>query len=742
VIPVSLRIPIRFPAILLGALTLAIIAGCSNESGPRIKNLAPSIRITGGPPEDREDSYAVRLWWTGWDSDGSIDHYEYTIDPPPEFTSQEIASPENSPGLSLERVLGPDAGTDTLRFSKVVDGDVSTFDYVQTPNFTREFLFDTPHADTGTVGGIPGPLPRFSGAHRIYVRCRDNEDAYSPPDQLGYTAVTITPSARLTAPRSTSSFRILGSQITLQWSGEDLDSPDASRLPVGYFWKLVKLNDLDPPINILQTQSPHFIMYQASDHLPWTYISAETTSIGFNLDPPASYMFAVRAVDVAGAVEPFLDKLRAGGEAGNVIAFVSLPQGGFPELTITEPSLGTFNCRGQGGETIQVPVGLPLRFRWTASAEAYGGEIEAFNWGVDIKDISRDGPNSGWRGWTKIDHNLEPVSFRTAGTHTIYIKVRDKGGQETICALILDVLDFPFDREILIVDDYKDAIWPRDHEHDAFWDRLLEGSGRFTDLSPEVVHYESFGPDDALFFVPEPPELELLGRYQAIVWNVQGGGNGGATALLTSGPIRRHLGAYMLTGGKLWVTGQQTLAAMTPTATELADFTNPRELEPTHFAWQFFKIFSADVRNVGFDRTDRDGMWGVATWHDNGILPPMELDEEKRRPFLRGKFGVGASDAIFDPIFDVADPRFRGVIDSLYSYRAFGSRLSPPKNLTFNNKLCALRFHDPNPNWEQSRNVWFGFPLYYLREEQVQETFNRIIDWFREEPIAPPEEDL
>ncbi|MEN8165811.1 MAG: hypothetical protein ABFS37_16900, partial [Acidobacteriota bacterium] len=62
-----------------------------------------SIRIrragTGGPPEDREDSYSVRLWWTGWDSDGSIDHYEYAIDPPPEFTSQEIASPEGSPDL-------------------------------------------------------------------------------------------------------------------------------------------------------------------------------------------------------------------------------------------------------------------------------------------------------------------------------------------------------------------------------------------------------------------------------------------------------------------------------------------------------------------------------------------------------------------------------------------------------------------------------------------------------------------
>ena len=35
------------------------------------------------------------------------------------------------------------------------------------------------------------------------------------------------------------------------------------------------------------------------------------------------------------------------------------------------------------------------------------------------------------------------------------------------------------------------------------------------------------------------------------------------------------------------------------------------------------------------------------------------------------------------------------------------------------------------------RTMWFGFPMYYFFDEQAQETFNRAIDWFREEEPRP-----
>ena len=36
--------------------------------------------------------------------------------------------------------------------------------------------------------------------------------------------------------------------------------------------------------------------------------------------------------------------------------------------------------------------------------------------------------------------------------------------------------------------------------------------------------------------------------------------------------------------------------------------------------------------------------------------------------------------------------------------------------------------------------MWFGFPLYYMIGHQAQDTFNRAIDWFKEEE-RPGEED-
>ena len=45
--------------------------------------------------------------------------------------------------------------------------------------------------------------------------------------------------------------------------------------------------------------------------------------------------------------------------------------------------------------------------------------------------------------------------------------------------------------------------------------------------------------------------------------------------------------------------------------------------------------------------------------------------------------------------------------------------------------------HDPDPDREQGRVMWFGSPLYFFRNAQAQETFNRAIDWFRDEKAYP-----
>jgi hypothetical protein len=51
----------------------------------------------------------------------------------------------------------------------------------------------------------------------------------------------------------------------------------------------------------------------------------------------------------------------------------------------------------------------------------------------------------------------------------------------------------------------------------------------------------------------------------------------------------------------------------------------------------------------------------------------------------------------------------------------------------FHNRLNALRWHDPDPEALHGRVQWFGFDLYYMKDAEAQETFNRSLNWFREE---------
>ena len=214
----------------------------------------------------------------------------------------------------------------------------------------------------------------------------------------------------------------------IAWDGQDVDSPAPDKKPVDYIYKLVDLQALNPPISFLTAQ-PNFVIFQHPEakEIPWTLQSADTLTTTFFL-APSSYMFAVRAIDIAGAVQPTVGYTRAGGEPGNALKFQAQQGGGNPDMCITEPSLGTeCDLRGAGSIEWEVPVNAPLRFNWSADVSAYGGTIEGFNWGVNIPDVEKDGPGSGWTGWSKGTANLTPIVFKNPGINVVYIKARDTG---------------------------------------------------------------------------------------------------------------------------------------------------------------------------------------------------------------------------------------------------------------------------------------------------------------------------
>jgi hypothetical protein len=249
-----------------------------------------------------------------------------------------------------------------------------------------------------------------------------------------------------------------------------------------------------------------------------------------------------------------------------------------------------------------------------------------------------------------------------------------------------------------------------------------------------------------------------MARYKLVVWNTYGAGiclrTGLFHAVITS-PILR---LYLAAGGHLWLDGKQTLVptlqgtdcpdASSPlydglTPPEPAGDANyPHSYAPGDFAWDVLKIRSVLVDNDKGQSWFNDMVRVEALDRENPTLEDMAPDPDKVTAVIWSLRGIPHVDAIFDPILVNGVPGFRGQLDSLYTYVSAGKERDPenPKTISkYQDRVCALRWHDPDPDRLQGRVMWFGFPLYYMFDDQAQDTFNRAIDWFREEePIPPP----
>jgi hypothetical protein len=470
-------------------------------------------------------------------------------------------------------------------------------------------------------------------------------------------------------------------------------------------------------------------------------VDADTESVTLLLATPGSYVFGVRAVDLVGAEEPFLDFGR------NAFKFQALPQAGFPQLKITEAALGPFPnstesfFRGSGRvEETEVPVGQRLRFTWVASAEDYGGRIEAYSWGIDIPDLDREGPNSGWSGWGPITGNFETVVFPSAGVHVLYVRARDMAGAITLGTIVMKVVEFPLDRDILYVDDTLDDIWPNDTQNTQFWlDRLNAYNDREEQLGNPRLRIDVFKAhgQNQSNNIPRVPELVELGRYRILVWDNYGNGFSGRTTLLASTVSSPILAPYLAAGGKMWLEGRLNTAATMSTNGVSGDFAYPKNLSnrPNNFMYKYMKVHSSNVDRPSDDNKDS---FLTALPAPGGIYPRMDLEPLRLNPVQRVLGGVLSCEAVFDPIFAESEPGFRGDVDTLYYYGAAGNLMDPNRirNSRFHTKLCGLRWSDPDVDRTHGRTQWFSFGLYYMKDADAQEVLNRSLDWFREEKVG------
>jgi hypothetical protein len=724
-----------FVLVAAGSAGLAFLAGCGKDSPTRVANRSPMVVIKGGPLNQSVASYTARILWSGWDEDGMVTHYEYAIDPPEVFSNWEIANPERFPGIAITVLPGPAQDEDTLVVSKVVDGKTASFRWVETHEFSRSFTFQTPNPDSEFVNGNIEPADHFSGAHTVYVRCQDNEGAYSDADPstkgdtleadfVGYTAVTQTPSSEILQPKIKQDVLNLAPTLLVTWDGLDPDSPEAGKKPKGFVYKILRLDTLEPPVYVVNA-APSLLYSRGG---PWIYQSGDSLTLNLQLPVLGQFLFGVRAVDVAGAMEPKLDLGR------NAFRFQALPTSSKPFLTIRESSIGSLKFYGLGPpKEAEVPANKDLDFIWSARSEDYG-EVKEFSWGIDIPDLSVEGPESGWSVWGDIHGPPRPINFPNAGTHVLYVRARDIAGNLTLAQLILRVIEFTFEREVLLVDDTLDDTFPNDNEHDAFWRDMVSSYALNSDIPAE-----QFFTTDVANQTPLPPTLSELSRYKLVIWENLGSGYNANSALVQATALSPRLSAYLGAGGKLWLGGRMTVGATiaAPNASE-ADLDYPKtELGPGDWAWDFLKLHSTRIMNDkgGSNRNRMHSVWpfpGVAAVYDSMVVDPAKLTL-----LQQASGGFAYADAVFDPIYAEAEEGFRGDIDSLYAYGASGVEVLGTTS-SYEGRLCALRWHDPDPAREHGRIQWFGFALYFMRNDQAARTFKKSVDWFREEIPSQP----
>lgn len=534
------------------ALVAVLFGGCSKDkgAGPEPVRLAPETELTYAPLEGDTAGYRVRLFWNGFDKDGEV-----------------------------------------IRFRFAVDGDTSETDLTK---------WQTTTAKDTTLLLLVDPVKEIRG-HVFWVAAEDNEGKIDPtPAKRFFSTKTIPPWSEIL--RGPSAFNsLIGPNFTFEWEGTDPDGGETGgRAPVDSFeYLLLLMNAVNDP-NFPPTHKPlpnfdqtfYTNLINAStgdtlnspDHGDWRWTGIRGNRLRVRNATPGEYVFALRAVDQAGAREKNLAFVR------NIRHFtVSLRNPG-PQLCVsasvlTVPLSCTSGPIDFPRREIQIFEGELISYSWTASAEAYGGTITGYTYALD--DTA---------SFPAIDIRNTGVTYRpqdlTVGLHFLFVRAIDDGGLITNAVIPFRIVHPTFKDPVsaanppqyLYVDDSlapgnvtsRFFNYPSDLEEDEWW--------RVNVLTPLSLEYGVGRRDWDTFSrgatdgsgAKKPPLPADLAAYRVVIWNVDH--NNGATnpsglfATLVGGSYS-ELAGYMRAGGTLILSGF-TLAThiVTPTTALTANF--------------------------------------------------------------------------------------------------------------------------------------------------------------------------
>ncbi len=462
----------------------AMLAGCSEGvyTGVRDENDPPEIWLSSGPVEGDTTGYQVHFYWSGWDPDGEIDYFEFVV-----------------------------AEGDPIGYNPA---DLADGNWISTS--VHDSVFRVP-ADDNARPWEPNDLYTiYDKTHTFFIRAVDKEGKKSDAATRSFTAWTLAPTIEIERPIGTT--RTYSTVITFGWTGVDpIDSPQNTQDPdsMRYLWSQVvdKSGVYDATFNIIADLNQNPEDYEDL-WSPWIWYRADgdsgrETILGDDeiLELNRSHIFALMAKDDAGAVTSVFQTNR------NVRQFlVSFKQG--PLLTVSETFLGSNRFLGTEMNYVQsdLPPGVPLNFRWTATAEDYGGEIKSYRYGWDIQQL--DDPSQWSVTASPFIKTAEPKTF-FSGVHRFLVEVVDNGQKITYGKIEVTIIPFSMERSVLWVDDYplggEDPVMtnPSETVHDTFWVDICSNA---IDFRPDRDVYDVASQNN------KPPEMRQIGLYANIIW--------------------------------------------------------------------------------------------------------------------------------------------------------------------------------------------------------------------------------
>ncbi len=578
----------------------AVLAGCGdNELGvEKVRpNAPPETELSSGPPDSTDaTNYRVHLYWSGTDRDGTIDHYDFIlVDHPPIRTHVDGDPSDDDPTRVIVEIPKPDD-------PRWVGTSASDSTFIS----LSDSLLREPRPGNGETPDDVRAVP-FERWHTFFVRAVDNEGLADPtPDYRSFNSNNIAPTVALQLPIVAGSGEFTGPPvIVFNWEGDDPVDETTDIEPVASRYVIIntavtltgtgdKYVSFPDSLYVLPTR------YQWS---PWRAWDAEDGSgkraVVTNLNRVGDflgsgyYLFAVQAMDEAGAITPVFDYNTVG---KNNCARVRVSGAVGPLLTVRENFLGRQTFIG-GSPLVRIDVagGQPISFRWSADAETYGGEIIAYRFGWDIKNTDND---QEWSSWSLSTRSAPTQSFST-GAHRFFLEVRDNAESITRATYELTVHTVTRSRDLLWVDDsdYQTDLGAESQE-DARWINVLS--------QVAAANGFTFEPTLDIYDVREnrttPPPIQKIFDYRAVIWTNRSGRDGGSALRATAQfsdpvPVRNQntakacnfINIYFANRGTLWVNGfrpagqlwpVERLPAETKDPVNVTDWNDPIEPHP------------------------------------------------------------------------------------------------------------------------------------------------------------------